>query len=102
MSAVKAKPTNREMSAVKGKYTKGPWKSIGREIWVGGELLCRSEPEESPNPNHDNIANAHLIAAAPELLEACQLLLRTHVPWAGPTEQSEQKARAAIAKALKI
>lgn len=49
------------------RFTPGPWRAIGREIWVGKTLLCRSEPESSPHDNHDAIENARLIASAPDL-----------------------------------
>jgi hypothetical protein len=54
----------------------------------GGAFSRESTPEETE-------ANAKLSAAAPELLEACNLLLRDYYG----DEETEQKARAAIAKA---
>lgn len=84
-------------------YTSGPWKakdqgegprgkSLGICISGGNGLpvffLPRGKPEEG-------MANALLVAAAPDLLEALKGILtitdRNHVVW--------EKARAAIAKA---
>lgn len=94
------------------KHTPGPWHADGLEIWatkavrfnlttVGTPMIaavCAHADMEGGFPAN---ANARLIAAAPELLEALQNML-------GLTEASdymafgeiEQQARAAIAKAL--
>lgn len=59
------------------KYTSGPWK-VSKEktgTYVTNEqdlyLACVGVLEPSPEENE---ANAKLIAAAPELLEACKLI----------------------------
>ena len=64
------------------KYTRGPWEvrirpadhnnNANYEIWGGSDgfnLVCRYVPVGS----EDNEANAHLIAAAPELLERLKI-----------------------------
>jgi hypothetical protein len=72
------------------KHTPGPW-----EIWYGGGTLddyftightgggnstgvvCEYTPA-APRPNEELKANAHLIAAAPDLLAACRNFLALH------------------------
>lgn len=97
------------------KHTPGPWEIKGHPDpcyrYISGpehvalaRVVWRVE-EEDRSPSCE--ANAHLIAAAPELLDVLELALRAHgtmllsdppqdpwVSWA-----VEQKARAAIAKA---
>lgn len=70
------------------KYTPGPWK---RKI---KSVLIPVAPYEWAEAYGGSIANARLIAAAPDLLEALQDLCDT-LGECGMTE----KARAAIAKA---
>ena len=69
------------------KHTPGPWKagppatglnpSEHRYIHAGGELVARASAGYAPNHRlADQLdANAKLIAAAPDLLRACQLFL---------------------------
>jgi hypothetical protein len=83
-------------------HTPGPWRvmppSVGR--FKVGAARAHSEAfqivGEASNYNEQAEANARLIAAAPELLEALQELVSHYMarnpPWLG-------KARAAIAKA---
>ena len=64
------------------KHTKGPWKYIGWD----GQMEIRTEDnqetgiaflgnrEDGAIPNGQTRANAHLIAAAPELLEICEYM----------------------------
>lgn len=70
------------------KHTKGPWKiseqDYGDELWFGGEgcgLItvngwanggCKDKPKEWAKMK----ADARLIAAAPDLLKACELFIR--------------------------
>ena len=59
------------------KHTKGPWKlEDGNEIWNQNTrvaTIVTSHPYHEVNSS----ANARLIAAAPELLEACRRILET-------------------------
>ena len=64
------------------KHTKGPWKCIG---W-GGQMEIRTEDNTEIQlalighrsagaiPTGQTRANAHLIAASPQLLEACKAI----------------------------
>ena len=106
----------------KQKHTKGPWliSTIDGEdcLMVGGgdgsevvadirlgriDGLDTDGRVIAAGPNHDEaIANAHLIASAPELLEALRAVLDYHEEWkndCGLFTYEEKKVRAAIAHA---
>lgn len=90
-------------------HTPGPWRwfagaradttkphmkyLVGANEQGFGHTVGLQEPEDT--------ANAHLIAAAPELLAACKALVTLHAdPLGGVLEMSaRQRAREAIAKA---
>ena len=90
------------------KHTPGPWKAAG-ELTKPGDFLIKQDISDGPcyhigevwntNGNGENAANARLIAAAPELLDA----LRTLVQMTENVGEIERflngPARAAIAKA---
>lgn len=74
------------MQANETKYTPGPWKVSP----IGSRLFVESENQDDINDSlvvdiqlvddtasKTDFANAALIAAAPELLEACREMLRT-------------------------
>ena len=79
------------------KHTPGPWDlnetQRGTYIYQGGTENCIAEIYA--DVNEDQAANARLIAAAPELLEALLALL----PGAEAMGWSTEKARVAINKA---
>ena len=67
----------REM-ALSGQHTPGPWKATGNEIWTdypGVPLKVATATRFAPMNGIDTDANARLIAAAPELLKAIELIL---------------------------
>ena len=86
-------------------HTPGPWRYQGEDPYGGWNVDADSL--ESGDyiawlPDHDREgegqANAHLTAAAPELLEACKVALS----WIHPTDAGSIRARClreAIAKA---
>jgi len=96
------------------KHTPGPWARHPDYPWIikqdlrpigeigDGVTVCGTNAHESsgffPTPDEGR-SNARLIAAAPDLLEACETLLFELV--AGPAARDEviANARAAIAKA---
>ena len=94
------------------KHTPGPWIAVrGYAYWEvepqrkGGERkppyqiadTCSSDPA---NPDKGlQEANARLIAAAPELLEALENLLKVHEGEGGTQYNAADIVRAAIAKA---
>jgi hypothetical protein len=83
-------------------YTKGPWEvDEPHQIWAksAGEYVAITKVEQWETiPREQAEANARLIAAAPDLLEALKNVIRG-VPdtWDGVI-----KARAAIAKAERL
>ena len=89
-------------------HTPGPWQywpSIGQVNRPGDpNQICNIPPNGDKKPADENDANARLIAAAPELLEACKAILDIDNPPAGEEGHIDYgtalgMARAAIAKA---
>lgn len=92
------------------KHTPGPWDATGAEVWgthamrfnltTGGTpmiaTVCKHEDAERAFPYE---ANARLIAAAPELLEALIELADCGAEAWGEDRPCVRIARAAIAKA---
>ena len=96
------------------KHTPGPWKTEqssrtdiyiisqsveARNKWVA--TACNHEFHPTEENNKRNQYNARLIAAAPELLEACHALLRVRdaEEWVAALRAAIEQARAAIDKA---
>lgn len=82
------------------KFTPGPWEfSFESDSFVGayGGMICKIPPVSSGgDPARNWKYNAHLIAAAPDLLEFAEEWLSTQ----GSDENyMTEKARAALAKA---
>ena len=86
------------------KFTPGPWTFEGRTIyaleeagWRRGEPVMRNRFDCSVQgpfcPDAEKQANAHLIAAAPDLYDALDYLLNDD------THDAREQARAALAKA---
>lgn len=88
------------------KHTPGPWARQDTEIIATqfGECIAIAQyPGHGPKEEAEGIANATLIAAAPDLLAACQSMLECCGPaegWNGETNKSLLLIEAAIAKAL--
>jgi len=88
-------------------YTKGEWKSWLTETKLKRWTICAGANgalgiAETVLDSHilsaEQEANAYLISAAPELYEACQILLAWSKSFA-PNDPVNQKAEKAIAKA---
>jgi len=87
------------------KYTPGPWRTTGLNVRSGDALVAvvvdQWAYEKTPEPEKN--ANARLIAAAPDLLEALKTMVRAFHTYAPKTEGAEYNcvidARAIIAKA---
>lgn len=81
------------------KHTPRPWRARGSVVYLGNE--GRLDLHDAPNP----VANARLIAAAPDLLAALRVLVaceggKWHIErYAREREEALEAARAAIAKA---
>ena len=58
------------------KHTPGPWKSTGKEVGVDYTATHGAVASIIGMPNRwETAANAALIAAAPDLLDACQAIV---------------------------
>lgn len=92
-------------------HTPGPWKAYPEALFNGTHVAGRCPivragylriarvdriSISSRKMDQEGEFNARLIAAAPDLLEACREVLDTVEEWPG---ELEQKVRAAIAKA---
>ena len=94
------------------KHTKGPWATDLPEhdapyqnikIKAGHQTVCTVWIDDAPchDFNSEQIANARLIAAAPELLEALASIAWIAVGEGDVCKIIAKRARAAIAKATK-
>ncbi|MBP2695794.1 hypothetical protein [Pseudomonas aeruginosa] len=97
----------------KQSYTPGPWEQRNNRVFSGGKCICSNVNAASPTTQNIaedvamSIANAKLMAAAPELLEALQGMLEVYggqynddcLPKSSSELDLIQQARAAIAKA---
>ena len=89
------------MTTTPGPWTQGTSNAGRSRVWLDGHV----EPEETMGPDNTWIdccteANARLVAAAPDLLKALELLVDN--PYRDGTESDDRLrliARAAIAKA---
>lgn len=86
-------------------YTKGPWGwthnsgNYGHTVF-SRDIVIAKTPEHKDDKDHDeNQANAALIAAAPELLEACKEFVRKVECGEARSKRSYAQMKAAIAKA---
>lgn len=77
------------------RHTPGPWEymSVTKSVWSGRAICIMTGSRNHPDPERE--ANARLIAAAPDLLDALQGVLRV----ADRATAEFAAARAAIAKA---
>ena len=59
-------------------HTPGPWRQVGHTIWAGEPNTTNGPIAEASGTTSEEVeANARLIAAAPELLSACEEALIT-------------------------
>jgi hypothetical protein len=83
-------------------HTPGPWHFDGESIYSDAAEVIVSRPQYVGGANHnERTANARLIAAAPELLEALEALLDPSLSSDNPVELEAvfAKARAAVSEA---
>lgn len=89
------------------KHTPGPWYTMGAGVYTGSDNLAHIATAHFYGVPGDPMANARLIAAAPDLLAALQTLMRADYERntfpgfasAGNFVRATEAARAAIAKA---
>jgi hypothetical protein len=83
------------------KHTPGPWLDYEGEVYAGKYLVA--DVWEHPSGDDVARANARLIAAAPDMLDALRAIrfeiecLSNH--WVGPFKMAVDRVDAAIAKA---
>ena len=100
------------------KYTKGPWKinhhdHVNGDLWLtilggswdithNGAKGAIADSHYSAMSEEENLANARLISAAPDMLEALQSVLERNDEYGGNIIGSdvEKEIKDAIAKAL--
>lgn len=93
----------KKIDLIKRSYTKGPWKSKKGSsiINIGG--ICSLAPAGRHAPETEYQANAYLICAAPELLEALKSMNEAYLVLANKLGTKDDsimfRAREAIAKA---
>lgn len=84
-------------------HTPGPWVARGTQITAHRPHTCGGYNEESVislvRPTEERVANLRLMASAPDLLAACERLLRSFHPITAQDSDDYKAARAAIAKA---
>jgi hypothetical protein len=90
-------------------HTQGPWVNFNGQIrpangkgrTAGYAPLVKIHGDKRTTNDEINAANARLIAAAPELLEALQTIVKqfTKIPSSLKDSHARMKAHAAIAKA---
>ena len=58
-------------------FTPGPWRTTGTNVRAGDALICyaMNHHANAETPEHEKLANARLIAAAPDLLLALERLV---------------------------
>lgn len=66
------------------KFTKGPWivggKYTVRTTKSSSDWICRMRDEHYKHSDEEDEANAHLIAAAPDMYEALKMVLEEKAP----------------------
>jgi starvation-inducible outer membrane lipoprotein len=85
-----------------GQHTPGPWEHRGFDVWEPGKTALSIGSANRPHPEAH--ANARLIAAAPDMLEALRRIVEetyitSHGAIIGLERGHFEQARAAIAKA---
>ena len=62
---------------MKSEFTPGPWRTTGPNVRAGDALICyaMNHHANAETPEAEKLANARLIAAAPDLLLALERLM---------------------------
>lgn len=61
-----------------GQPTQGIWQAVGRGVFAGESFICHADfdtPETNRRDYDEALANAKLIAAAPEMLDLLQSII---------------------------
>lgn len=87
------------------KHTKGPWRvelNTCIEVWNQNTHICDLSGDHESHTEVNDLANARLIAAAPDMLEALEVALETLLEQpdlVGDADMSVRTIKSAIAKA---
>ena len=82
------------------KWTPGPWQRSGWSVLCQSHtVVCNILPWDSSGCREEDSANAHLIAAAPELYDSLERVLALWVSGADPEELDIVVATAKVALA---
>jgi hypothetical protein len=65
------------------KHTLGPWKARNNSAITAGDMTLARVYWSEGRSDAENTANASLIAASPDLLEACKEAMRILALWGG-------------------
>jgi len=87
------------MNESETKHTPGPWTFDGEELVSDAEDWDVAYLARFMNPGYSSEANGYLLAAAPELLEACEASVAYLLRGEGAGWKACELAQAAIAKA---
>lgn len=84
-------------------HTKGEWMLDETKRWIStswtpGQPMIAHLVSDASRPSEENDANARLIAAAPDLLEACNAVLGSLLYYPGEFPKELEVLRKAIAK----
>lgn len=80
------------------KHTPGPWfAGDSLTVWTKNDMSCVAKVAGPTDSDPESAANAHLIAAAPELLEALQSVEQIYAAW----ESDERASWAQLSLLLK-
>jgi hypothetical protein len=87
-----------------GKHTKGPWRvvqdTLGSVADANGMTVAQAaqtKPIHCREDHNERLANASLIAAAPDLLAALESAMRIETLWCPVTGDSDEEASALVA-----
>jgi hypothetical protein len=91
-------------------HTPGPWRTTGLNVRAGDALICYATNHwaDCETPESERQANADLIASAPDLLAALEVMTKAYVElvesefapaWNAENDKEVISARAIIAKA---
>lgn len=93
-----------QTAGAQAQHTPGPWNwhqySRGLYIYGLGHQVCCIDASRASDMDHEDKANARLIAAAPDLLEALQAFVSDHLTLSECVQNAAvlERALAAIAK----
>jgi len=96
--AASSKPPQAKPTAMIPKHTPGPWTAHGCTLYAGPNRVAQTwDVEHDGLPTSEMVANAKLIAAAPELLDALKWALEQIADDLDPNHQEAFDAAFSVA-----